>query len=64
MAEGFQHPRRQLVGGELRGAGLHHALFLGQLLVEQQRVDPVEACFAGHSGGSSCCLRHRGRGAG
>jgi len=50
MAEGFQHPRRQLVGGELRGAALHHALFFGQLLIEQQRVDPVEACFAGHSG--------------
>ncbi len=49
MAESFQYPRRQLVGGELRGAGLHHAFFLGQLLVKQQRVDPVEACFVGHS---------------
>src|SRR5690606_3148250 len=52
VAEGLQHPRRQLVGGELRSAVTHHALFLGQLLVEQQRVDPVEACVAGHGGSS------------
>ncbi|MDT4845306.1 hypothetical protein FQZ97_792910 [compost metagenome] len=48
VAERFQHSRRQLVGGELLGTVAHHALFFSQLLIEQQRVDPVEACLAGH----------------
>ncbi|MNE51552.1 hypothetical protein D3C80_1461860 [compost metagenome] len=48
VAEGFQHPRRQLVGGELLRAVAHHALFVGQLLVEQQRVFPVEAGVGSH----------------
>ena len=48
VAEGQLHPRLQLVGGELLGAVAHHALFFAQLLVEQQRVDPVEGCLAGH----------------
>ena len=47
MAKGFQYTRGQLVGGKLLGAVTHHAFFFGQLLVEQQRVDPVEACL-GH----------------
>jgi hypothetical protein len=47
MTEGFQHARRQLVVSELLGAVAHHALLFGQLLIQQQRVDPVEACL-GH----------------
>ncbi|MNV70521.1 hypothetical protein D3C71_1634930 [compost metagenome] len=48
MAECLQHTRRQLVLGELISAVTHHALFFSELLIEQQRVDPVEACFTGH----------------
>ncbi|MCY1436521.1 hypothetical protein D9M71_526500 [compost metagenome] len=51
MAEGFEDARGQLVGGELLGAVTHHALFFGELLVQQQRVDPVEACFGSHGRG-------------
>ncbi|MNP62407.1 hypothetical protein D3C76_1576820 [compost metagenome] len=48
MTEGFQHARGQLVLGELPGAVAHHALFFGELLIQQQRIFPVEACFGGH----------------
>ncbi|MNJ20917.1 hypothetical protein D3C77_152590 [compost metagenome] len=60
MTEGFQHARGQLVLGELIRAVTHHALFFSELLVEQQWVDPVEACFTGHERilekwDQSCC---------
>ncbi|CNJ46905.1 Uncharacterised protein [Mycobacterium tuberculosis] len=48
MTEGFEHTRRQLVLGELLGAVTHHALFFGELLIQQQWIDPVEACLASH----------------
>ena len=48
MAEGFKHPRRQLVLSELLSAVAHHALFFGELLIQQQWIDPVEACLASH----------------
>ncbi|MNI64349.1 hypothetical protein D3C73_1197840 [compost metagenome] len=48
MTERLQHARGQLVLGELIGAVTNHALFFSELLVQQQRVDPVEACFTGH----------------
>ncbi|MNG15943.1 hypothetical protein D3C84_998060 [compost metagenome] len=60
MTEGLEHTRGQLVLGELISAVTHHALFFSELLVEQQRVDPVEACFTGHERilekwDQSCC---------
>jgi hypothetical protein len=36
MTESFEHARRQLVLSELRSAVAHHALFFGELLIQQQ----------------------------
>lgn len=49
VAEGFEHARGQLVLGELLGAVANHALFFGELLVQQQGIFPVEASFGGHA---------------
>ena len=47
MAERLGHPRQQLVlRVSVRGVA-HHALLFGELLVEQQRVVPVEAGLGG-----------------
>jgi len=55
VAERLQHARGQSVGGKASGAVTHHAFFVGELLIEQQRVLPVEACLAGH-GASECVV--------
>ena len=44
VAKGLQHSRHQLALSVLLGRVAHHALFLRELLVQQQWVDPVEAC--------------------
>jgi hypothetical protein len=36
MAEGFKHARARLVLGELLSTVAHHALFFGELLIQQQ----------------------------
>ena len=48
MTEGFEHAGSQLVLSKLLGAVTHHALFFGELLIQQQWIDPVEACLASH----------------
>ena len=42
----LQHPRHQLVLGIAARGVAHHALFLGQLVLEQERVFPVKFGFA------------------
>ncbi len=65
MTERLQYTRSQLVLGELISAVTHHALFFSELLIQQQRVDPVEACFTGHErnprnrGAVSCAIDPR-----
>ncbi len=53
VAEGIEDARLQLVLAVGGGRVAHHALFVGQLLVEQQRVIPVEGGLAGGSGHGS-----------
>ncbi|MNE86104.1 hypothetical protein D3C80_1831700 [compost metagenome] len=48
MAESFEHARRETLLGELRSGVADHALFFGELLIQQQGIDPVEASFTGH----------------
>ena len=48
MPESLKHTRRQLVLGKLFSAVTHHALFFSELLIQQQWIDPVEACFTRH----------------
>ena len=55
VAEGLQHAGRKLVGGELGGTLLHHALFVAELPVEKQRVLPMESGVLRHDGISSTC---------
>ena len=46
VTEGFQNAWHELALGILLGTVTHHALFLCELLIQKQRVDPVEACHA------------------
>mmetsp|Transcript_41417 Transcript_41417/g.97041 ORF Transcript_41417/g.97041 Transcript_41417/m.97041 type:complete len:470 (+) Transcript_41417:1594-3003(+) len=55
LAEGLDHPGAQPVAAVGRCGIAHHALFVGQLLVEQQRVVPMKACLAGHGGLLNSC---------
>jgi hypothetical protein len=48
MAESFENARRELLLSELPGSVLDHAFFLGELLIQQQGIDPVEASFTAH----------------
>jgi hypothetical protein len=48
VAEGFEHARRELVLRVGLGGVAHHALVLGELLVDEQRVVPVEPGGIGH----------------
>ena len=55
MAESFEHTRRELLLSELLGSVADHALFFGELLIQQQGIDPVEASFTAHE----CALVNR-----
>ena len=48
--ERFEHPRSQALLAIRLGRVAHGALVVGQLLVEQQGVGPVEGCFGGCHG--------------
>ena len=49
VAERVQHPRHKLVLAVLACTVTHHALFFSQLLIQQQRIFPVETCLGcGH----------------
>jgi hypothetical protein len=50
VAEGFQHARGQLVLAVGAGGVAHLALVLGQLVVQQQGVVPVENGLGGAGG--------------
>ena len=50
LAEGLEHARAELVLAVGAGGVAHLALVVGELLVQQQRVVPVEACLGGHGG--------------
>src|SRR5690606_13248303 len=54
VTEGIEHPRHQLVLAVLGRRVADHTLFFGELLVEQQRVCPVETCFAVSHENSVC----------
>ncbi|MNT34048.1 hypothetical protein D3C72_1700050 [compost metagenome] len=61
VAEGLEHARHQLVL-RVRGGGVaHHAFFVGELLIQQQGVDPVEFGIGSH-GGLLLWWRAEGRG--
>ena len=60
LAPGEPHPRHQLVLGERPRAVAHHALFLGQVAVEIERVLPVEVGILQHLGGLRRGLGGRG----
>jgi len=48
VAERFQHARQQFVLAVGVGGIAHHALVVAQLLVQQKRIVPMEACFLVH----------------
>jgi len=48
IAESLKHTRRQLVLSKLLGTVAHHALFFSELLIQQQWINPVEACLTRH----------------
>ena len=55
MAECFKNTRRELLLSELLGGVADHAFFFGELLIQQQGIDPVEASFTAHE----CVLSNR-----
>ena len=66
VAERFQDARRELFLRVAPRGIAHHAFLLGQLVFQQQRVVPLERCFAlrggtggGHEG--TCGVMRRGR---
>ncbi len=49
VTERVQHPRHEFVLAVLACTVTHHALFFSQLLIQQQRIFPVETCLGcGH----------------
>ena len=52
MAESLLHTRQQLVLAVGTGTVLHHALGIGKLRIQQQRVSPVEGGAMGSHGSS------------
>ena len=60
LAPGEPHPRHQLVLRERARAVAHHALFLGQVAVEIERILPVEVGILQHLGGLRRGFRGRG----